>query len=71
MRIVVINGSPAGVNGATAQHVEYLRREFPEHEFQIVEASRRIRHLDPTGFLDGACPRTRASPIVTSGNTAP
>ena len=46
MKIVVINGSPSGNKGVTAQSVEYLRRQFGEHEFEVVEAARRIRRLE-------------------------
>ncbi len=53
MKIVVINGSPSGNRGVTAQSVEYLRRQFGEHEFEIVEAARRIRRLERDEALFG------------------
>jgi len=62
MKIVVINGSPSGNNGTTAQSIAYLRQQLGEHEFEVIEAARRIRRLerDPETFdaalalLDGA-----------------
>ncbi len=53
MKIVVVNGSPAGNRGVTAQSVEYLRRLFAEHEFEVVEAARRIRRLERDEALFG------------------
>jgi multimeric flavodoxin WrbA len=46
MNIVVINGSPAGNRGVTAQSVNYLQQQFPEHRFEVVEVARRIRRIE-------------------------
>lgn len=46
MKIVVINGSPTGNRGTTAQSVKYLQQQLGEHEFEVIEAARRIRRLE-------------------------
>lgn len=46
MRIVVINGSPSGNRGITAQSVKYLQQKFGDHQFEVIEAARRIRRLE-------------------------
>ena len=46
MRVVVINGSPSGESGITAQYAKYLEQRFPEHAFQVVEVARRIHHIE-------------------------
>ncbi len=49
MRIAVINGSPSGNRGVTAQSVAYLQARFGDHEFQVIEPARRIRRLERDG----------------------
>ncbi len=39
MKIFVLNGSPKGKTSVTMQYVEYLRRFFQEHEFEIIDAA--------------------------------
>ena len=46
MKVVVINGSPHGKNGVTAQYIKYLEIKFPEHEFTTIEVARKINRLD-------------------------
>jgi multimeric flavodoxin WrbA len=60
MKIVVINGSPAGVRGVTAHHVEYLRRQFSDHEFETIEVALRIRHIEREDKAFAAIVRTLA-----------
>ncbi len=46
MKIVVINGSPAGCRGASAQYVQYLQQQLPRHRFQILEVAREIHKIE-------------------------
>lgn len=46
MNIIVINGSPTGTKGITAQYTAYLERTFPQHNFQVFEVARRIRRIE-------------------------
>jgi multimeric flavodoxin WrbA len=51
MRIVVVNGSPSGLRGITAHHVEYLRRQLPQVELHEIEVARRITRIERDGEL--------------------
>ena len=46
MKILVINGSPAGDSSITLQTVEYLKIFFPEHEYETINAGQRIKALE-------------------------
>ena len=46
MKIAVINGSPKGKYSITLQHVLYLQRKFPEHEFRVIHAGQKIKALE-------------------------
>ena len=46
MNIVVIQGSPSGNKGVTAQSVRYLQQRFGDHEFECIEVSRRIKKIE-------------------------
>lgn len=46
MKIIVINGSPSGLKGVTALHVQYLAQQLPEHQFEVIEAARKIRQIE-------------------------
>ena len=46
LQVAVINGSPAGNRGISANYVEYLRMRFPEHDFVVVEAAKKIRKIE-------------------------
>ncbi len=43
MNIVVINGSPSGSRGVTAQYINYLQLKLPEHTFETLEVGRKIK----------------------------
>ncbi len=66
MNIVVIQGSPSGNKGVTAQSVSYLSKRFAEHEFEYIEVSRRIRKIErDADLLDSILERMeRADAIV-------
>ncbi len=36
MKIAVLNGSPKGMTSVTMQYVQYMQKQFPEHELAIV-----------------------------------
>ena len=46
MKIAVINGSPKGKYSITLQTVEYLKRKFPGHEFEVIHAGQKIKQLE-------------------------
>ena len=46
MKIVVLNGSPKGATSVTMQYVRYLQREFPQHEFNILDIASRIGRIE-------------------------
>ena len=46
MNIIVINGSPSGTRGTTAQYVDYLAEQLPEHRFDVVEVARQARRIE-------------------------
>ena len=49
MNIAVLNGSPKGDKSVTMQSVHFLRQRFPDHEFNIVNISERIRKIERDG----------------------
>ena len=46
MKILIVNGSPAGENSITMQTVEYLKLLFPEHDYTTLHAGRKIRDIE-------------------------
>ncbi len=46
MRILIINGSPAGNDSITLQTVRYIRKRFPAHDYALLNAAQRIRALE-------------------------
>jgi len=46
MKVVVLNGSPHGVNGITSQYTKYLEVKFPKYEFNTVEIAKKINKLE-------------------------
>lgn len=46
MKIAVINGSPKGKYSITLQHVNYLERKYPGHEFCVLHAGQKIKALE-------------------------
>ena len=49
MKIVVLNGSPKGDNSVTMQYVEYLRQNYPQHEWVQFNIAQQIRRLESDG----------------------
>lgn len=54
MKIAVLNGSPKGEQSVTMQYVALLRKQFPEHEFNIYSVAQRSQQLeqDQTAFAE-------------------
>jgi multimeric flavodoxin WrbA len=46
MQIVVLNGSPKGMQSVTMQYVHYIQKKNPEHELKIVDISRKIGKIE-------------------------
>ena len=46
MKILVLNGSPAGKNSITLQTVRYLELSFPDSEFEVVHVAQQIRSIE-------------------------
>ena len=46
MKIVVLGGSPKGDVSATMQYVRYIQMQFPEHEFQVLQAAQPVQRLE-------------------------
>lgn len=45
MKIVVLNGSPKGDLSVTMQYVDFIKKKFPQHEFNILNIVRRIKRI--------------------------
>ncbi|MCF0146349.1 MAG: NAD(P)H-dependent oxidoreductase [Eubacterium sp.] len=43
MNICVLSGSPTGENSKTLQTVLYMQKQFPDHEWNILQVGKRIR----------------------------
>jgi multimeric flavodoxin WrbA len=46
MKITVLNGSPKGMTSITMQYVHYIQKEYPEHEFKIINISQRLKKIE-------------------------
>lgn len=46
MKLLVFNGSPAGIKSVTLQYMNYLQKKYPEHDLQIVHVTQQIRKLE-------------------------
>ena len=46
VRILILNGSPAGEDSITLQTIEYLKILFPDHEYETLHVGRRIRAIE-------------------------
>ncbi|MBQ6076355.1 MAG: NAD(P)H-dependent oxidoreductase [Lachnospiraceae bacterium] len=46
MKILVLNGSPAGQNSITLQTVNYIAKFFPEHRFDVLHVGQRIKSME-------------------------
>ena len=46
MKILVVNGSPKGKYSITLQTFKYLEKLHPEHEFEVLDAGKKIKALE-------------------------
>ncbi len=46
MKILIINGSPAGEGSITLQTMLYIEKLFPGHEYETINAGQRILSLE-------------------------
>ena len=46
MKIAVLNGSPKGMTSVTMQHVLFLKKKLPQHEFTILNVCQKIKKPD-------------------------
>lgn len=46
MKFIVLNGSPKGPVSVTIQHIHFLEKRFPEHDFEILHVAQRIRKIE-------------------------
>ena len=46
MKILILNGSPAGRDSITLQIVEYLKIFFPKHDYETLHAGQQIRNIE-------------------------
>ncbi|MGB7968501.1 MAG: NAD(P)H-dependent oxidoreductase [Methanobacterium sp.] len=46
MKITVLNGSPKGELSITVQYIKFIQKSFPEHEFDIINISQRIKKIE-------------------------
>ena len=46
MKILVVNGSPKGKYSITLQTFKYLEKLYPEHEFSVLDAGKKIKALE-------------------------
>jgi multimeric flavodoxin WrbA len=46
MKLLVLNGSPKGDVSVTMQYVKFIRKKFPEHEYQVLNISYEIQRIE-------------------------
>jgi len=46
MKIVVLGGSPKGETSVTMQYVKFIRQEFPQHDFVVLQTAQPISLLE-------------------------
>jgi multimeric flavodoxin WrbA len=49
MDIVVLGGSPKGEVSVTMQYVEFMRRRFPDHRYEVIQLAPQLRRLEEGG----------------------
>lgn len=68
MKIVVLNGSPKGDLSVTMQYVAYLAKVYPQHEFNILHISQRLKRLEnERAIFDQVIEQVRAADAVLWG----
>jgi len=54
MKLVVINGSPKGLNSVTLQYIEYLKKRNPADNFSVIHAGQKIRQFQKIEIMNDA-----------------
>ena len=65
MRILIVNGSPAGDDSITLQTMRYIRKHFPDHDYALLNVTKRLRALE-NDFTPARRALERAELIVFS-----
>lgn len=45
MKVLVLNGSPKGKDSITLQASLFLKKRFPEHDYQILHVGQQIKSI--------------------------
>ncbi len=65
MNITVLNGSPKGDKSVTLQYVNYIQKNYPQHEFEIFNISQKIKKIEKNSdLLDSILDSVRDSDAV-------
>ena len=65
MKILVLNGSPKGDISVTMQYVAYLKKRFPEHSFETVNAAHEIKKIEKdTVYFAAILDKIRSADLV-------
>ena len=62
MRVLALNGSPAGEDSVTLFTVKYIEKKFPQVSFETLHVGQRIRHYE-TDFSEAA-EKLRAADLI-------
>ena len=65
MKIVVLNGSPKGDISVTMQYIAYIRKKFPDHEYEILNIAHEIKKIEKdTAAWDRIIAGVRSADLV-------
>ena len=65
MKIVIVNGSPKGDISVTMQYVAYIRKKFPEHEYEMFNGAHEIKKIEKdTASWDRIIAAIRSADLV-------
>lgn len=65
MKVVVLNGSPKGDVSVTMQYVAYIRKKFPDNEYEILDIAHGIRKIEKdTATWDRIIAGVRSADLV-------
>ncbi|MEN6611424.1 MAG: NAD(P)H-dependent oxidoreductase [Methanoregulaceae archaeon] len=65
MKIVVLNGSPKGDLSVTMQYAAYIRKKFPDHEYEILNIAKEIKKIEKdTPVWDRTVASIRSADLV-------
>jgi multimeric flavodoxin WrbA len=65
MKIVVLNGSPKGDISVTMQYIAYIRKKFPDQEYEILNVAQEIKKIErDTAVWDRMIAGVRSADLV-------